>query len=111
MCRILLGPALVQPCAHFMLLLSTYFLLVPAQLLQFLETFRDKTLRRLADTDQAVNDLVSEAKEVDVGIQNALNRFNMLAHTQFIENVRVLGCTAERLVPRAQVLSCPFTTL
>ena len=77
---------------------------MPAQLLQFLETFRDKTLRRLADTDKAVNDLVSEAKEVNVGIQNALNRFNMLANTQFIENVRVPGCTAERPVPRAQVL-------
>jgi hypothetical protein len=38
--------------------------LTPAlpQLLAFLEAFRDKTLKRISDTDQAVNDLVFEVK-------------------------------------------------
>jgi hypothetical protein len=32
------------------------------QMLKFLEAFRDKTLKRISDTDQAVNDLVFEVK-------------------------------------------------
>jgi hypothetical protein len=35
---------------------------VVPQLLQFLEVFRDKTLKRIADTNQAVNNLVTEVK-------------------------------------------------
>jgi len=85
-----------------------------AQLLQFLEEFKDKMVMRTTEVTREVDELVHEVKVcspafpprpalscrcgadggagaaqgTDVAIQNALNGFNMLSNTQFIENVR-----------------------
>jgi hypothetical protein len=37
--------------------------------------------------------LCAVAQAVDVGMQNALNGFNMLSNKQFIENVRLPLCS------------------
>lgn len=56
------------------------------KLLQFLGGFRDKIMARTTEVTNAVDDLVFEAKAVDVSIHNAMNNFNNLAHKQFVEN-------------------------
>ena len=84
------------------------------QLLTFLEEFKDKMVRRTTEVTREVDELVYDVKvrrsslyprlpplhglpdgcsspansvqTTDVGVQNALNQFNMLSNTQFIEN-------------------------
>jgi hypothetical protein len=59
------------------------------QLLSALQTFQDALLVRLRDSEAALDRLTERVSEEEIGVADVINRFQLLSHTQFMEQVAI----------------------
>jgi len=61
------------------------------QILEVLQEVSKSLLSRTREVSEALDELTFETSATETRLQNVLNRFLLLSHRQFIENVRGVG--------------------